>query len=91
MPVDQEKLARYADALAAAGIAVDDVPMVQGQAWGADAVRMLLDVAPDATAILSMSVMQALEVLKEARRRGIAVPRRRSVVGFSDPSRRRDG
>ena len=84
MPTDQEKLAGYAEALAEAGIAIDSVPMVQGQAWGPEAARLLFDVAPDATAFLSMSVMQALELLKEARRRGLAVPRDVSVVGYND-------
>lgn len=84
MPVDQEKLAGYSAALAEAGILADEVPMVQGQAWGREGVRMLLDRAPDATAILSMSVMQGLEILREARRRSIAVPQALSVVAYND-------
>jgi DNA-binding LacI/PurR family transcriptional regulator len=84
MPIDQEKLAGYAAALAEAGIDVGAVPMVQGQPDGPDAARLLLDVAPDATAFLSMSVMQGLELLAEARRRGVAVPGDISVVGFND-------
>jgi LacI family transcriptional regulator len=84
MPVDQAKYAAYAEAFAAVGIAIGDVPMVQGQAWARDAAGILLDMAPDATAILSMSVMQAMAVLEEARRRGLVVPRDLSVVGFND-------
>ena len=72
------------EAFAEAGIAIDSVPMVQAQPVGPDAARLLLDVAPDATAILSMSVMQALAVLKEARRRGIVVPHDLSVVAYND-------
>jgi DNA-binding LacI/PurR family transcriptional regulator len=84
MQVDQEKLVGYAAAFAEAGIAVGDVPMVQGQAWGRDAARLLFDVAPEATAILTMSIMQGLEVLHEARARGIAVPREVSVIAYND-------
>lgn len=84
MPVDQEKLAGYAEALAEAGISIDDVPMVQAQPWERQAAGMLLDAAPDATAILSMSVMQALDMLREARQRGISVPKDLSVVGYND-------
>ena len=70
MEIDQEKLLGYADALAEAGIAIDDVPMVQAHPWERDAARLILDVAPEATAILSMSAMQAIAVMDEARRRG---------------------
>lgn len=84
MPIDQAKLAGYAEALAGAGIDVNSVPMVQGEAWSDAAAPMLLDVAPDATAFLSMSVLQALALLREARRRGLAVPGDISVVGFND-------
>ena len=84
MLIDQEKLAGYADAFAEAGIAIDAVPIVQAHAWDTDAAKTMLDVAPDATAILSMSVMQAIAVLDEARRRGLLVPRDLSVVGFND-------
>jgi DNA-binding LacI/PurR family transcriptional regulator len=84
MPTDQDKLAGYADALAEAGIAIDDVPMVQAHPWDRSAAGLLLDVAPQVTAILSMAVMQALSVLDEAHRRGLDVPRDLSVVGYND-------
>jgi DNA-binding LacI/PurR family transcriptional regulator len=84
MPTDQEKLAGYAEALAAAGLSIDEVPIVQAEAWAEDAAAMLLDRAPGATAILSMSVMQGLRVLAEARRRGLSVPRDLSVIAFND-------
>ena len=58
--------------------------MVQADPWDRDAAAMMLDAAPDATAILSMSVMQAIAVLNEARRRGLSVPRDLSVVGYND-------
>ena len=72
------------DALAEAGIAIDDVPMVQAHPWERDAARLILDVAPEATAILSMSAMQAIAVMDEARLRGRVVPRDLSVVGYND-------
>lgn len=84
MEIDQAKLLGYADALAEAGIAIHDVPMVQAHPWERDAARLLLDVAPEATAILSMSAMQALAVMDEARLRGRAVPKDLSVVGYND-------
>jgi DNA-binding LacI/PurR family transcriptional regulator len=73
-----------ADALSEAGLNIDDVPMVQADPWDRDAARMMLDAAPDATAILSMSVMQGIAVIEEARRRGLSVPRDLSVVGYND-------
>ena len=58
--------------------------MVQTDPWDRDAARVMLDVAPNATAILSMSVMQAIAVINEGRRRGLSVPRDLSVVGYND-------
>jgi DNA-binding LacI/PurR family transcriptional regulator len=84
MPTDQEKLHGYADALSEVGIDINDVPMVQANPWDADAARMMLNTAPKATAILSMSVMQGIAVINEARRRGLAVPRDLSVVAYND-------
>ena len=84
MLLDQEKMLGYADALAEAGISIDAVPVVQAQPWDRDAAAFLLDKAPDATAILSMMDMQAIAVMKEARRRGREVPRDLSVIGYND-------
>ena len=84
IPMDQEKFHGYTDALSDAGLDIDDVPMVQADPWNRDAARMMLDAAPDATAILSMSVMQAIAVINEARRWGLSVPRDLSVVGYND-------
>jgi DNA-binding LacI/PurR family transcriptional regulator len=81
---DQEKYRGYNDALAEAGINIDDVPMLQADPWDHEAAAMLLDLASDATAILSMTVMQGIAVLEEARRRGISVPRDLSVVAYND-------
>ena len=84
IPTDQEKYLGYADALAEAGIDIADVPMVQAEPRDPDAARMILDAAPEATAILSMAVMQGIEVLAEARTRGLVVPRDLSVVADSE-------
>ena len=84
IPTDQEKFHGYADAFSEAGLDINDVPMVQADPWDRDAARMMLDAAPDVTAILSMSVMQAIAVINEARRRGLSVPRNLSVVGYND-------
>jgi len=82
--IDQDKYQGYAEALAAVGINIADVPMVQADVFDATAPAMLLDAAPEATAILSMSVMQALGVIGEARQRGLSVPGDLSVVGYND-------
>jgi DNA-binding LacI/PurR family transcriptional regulator len=84
MPTDQEKLRGYAEALAEAGLDVDAMPMVQADPWDPAAAALLLDAAPDATAVLSMAVMQAMAVIVEARRRGLSVPGDLSVVGHND-------
>jgi DNA-binding LacI/PurR family transcriptional regulator len=84
LPTDQEKFHGYADALSDAGLDINDVPMVQAHPWDGDAAGMMLDAAPDATAILSMSAMQAIAVINEARLRGLSVPRDLSVVGYND-------
>ena len=84
METDQEKYRGYAEALAEAGIAIGDVPMLQADSWDAEAAAALLDWAPGATAVLSMSVMQGIAVLDEARRRGLPVPGELSVVGFNE-------
>jgi DNA-binding LacI/PurR family transcriptional regulator len=85
LAIDQEKLAGYAAALAEVGVEIDDVPMVQAHPWERAAAGMMLDAAPEATAILAMAAMQGVAVMAEARRRGRTVPRDLSVVGFNDP------
>ncbi len=82
--VDQEKLAGATEALAEAGLCIDDVPVLHAEPWDQNAAPLLLDAAPEATAIFSFSAMQAIAVMKEAQRRGIKVPDDLSVVGFND-------
>jgi DNA-binding LacI/PurR family transcriptional regulator len=85
IPVTRERLLGYADGLAAAGISIDDVPIIEVQkGWQGSAVgaSLLLDTAPEATGVLAMADIIALGFLEEARRRGINIPRDLSVVGF---------
>ena len=85
-----DKLAGVADALAAAGMSIDDVPIAETcatpeekRAFGSGAA-LLLDNAPDATAVIAFKDNIALSVIEEARQRGLDVPRDLSVVGFDD-------
>jgi DNA-binding LacI/PurR family transcriptional regulator len=82
--IDQEKLAGAAEAFADAGLNIDDIAIVQAEPWDKTAAPLLLDAAPGATAIFSLSAMQAIAVIREAQRRGINVPADLSVVGFND-------
>jgi DNA-binding LacI/PurR family transcriptional regulator len=82
--IDQEKLAGAAEAFAEAGLNIDQIAIVQAEPWDEIAAKFLLDAAPDATAIFSLSAMQAIAVMKEAQRRNKNVPADLSVVGFND-------
>lgn len=84
MPTDQEKYAGYADAFSAFGIDIASIPMMQSDPSDPSAAAKLLDHAPDATAILSMSVMQGLAILAEAQRRGLVVPKNLSIMAYND-------
>ena len=91
--IDDDRLAGYADALAKVGLSIDEIPIVE---CGANSVanatkgaRLLFDNAPDVTAILAMTDVQALGVLEEARRRHISVPSDLSVVGLETFLRKR--
>jgi DNA-binding LacI/PurR family transcriptional regulator len=80
--LDHEKLDGYADALAAAGLSLDDCPIVETLPSDPEAGRAILDAAPDATGLLVMSDRQALTILAEAATRNISVPGRLSIIGF---------
>jgi DNA-binding LacI/PurR family transcriptional regulator len=83
----RDRLLGYEEALAAAGIPFDSVPVIESlnDPDGARAgARMLLDLAPETTAVLAMSDVLALAIVREAETRGLAVPARLSVVGFDD-------
>lgn len=86
-PLDHEKLDGYGDALATAGISLNDVPILEcypPSPWAEAGAHVLFERAPDATAILVMSDTNALGVLDVARARGIKVPYDVSVIGFDD-------
>ncbi len=85
-----ERVAGVADALTEAGIALDDVPIIEAcgtpdeeAAFGSGA-KMMLDMAPEATAVIALGDHLALSVLDKARDRGISVPKDLSIVGFDD-------
>jgi DNA-binding LacI/PurR family transcriptional regulator len=86
--ITRDRLAGYVDALGAAGLSLHDVPIEErvgnSHEAGAAAAATLLDRRLPPTAILSTSDQMAIGVIEEARRRGIAVPERLSVVGFDD-------
>lgn len=85
-----EKLDGVADALAEAGLSIHDVPIAEAcgtpeeeRAFG-NGAAMLLDKAPEATAIIALTDSIALSILKQAKKRGVSVPRELSIVGFDD-------
>jgi DNA-binding LacI/PurR family transcriptional regulator len=85
-----EKLAGVADALAEAELSINDVPIVEAcgtpeeeKAFG-NGAAMLLDKAPEATAIIGLADSIALSILRQAKKRGLNVPRDLSLVGFDD-------
>jgi DNA-binding LacI/PurR family transcriptional regulator len=87
-PIDDARLGGYADALATAGLSIDAMPIVECRAdtvaKALPGARLLFERAPDVTAVLAMSDVQALAVIAEAKQRGISVPSDLSVVGFDD-------
>ena len=86
--LDRDRLAGYLDALASVNLKAGDIPVVETwadfPASAREGVAALLDAAPDLTAVLAMTDVQALAVIAEARRRGLRVPEDLSVVGFDD-------
>ncbi len=83
--VTRDRLAGYADALGAAGIEIESLPMVEtvlSRERGAAATAAILERAPDTTAILAMSDVTALGALDYAAGAGLDVPRDLSVIGF---------
>lgn len=84
--VTAERLAGYEEALAGAGLDVDDVPIYElelnSRQLARDAVPALLERGP--TAVLAMSDEIAVGVMDGAVAAGVEVPRRLSVVGFDD-------
>jgi DNA-binding LacI/PurR family transcriptional regulator len=86
--ITRERMAGYAEALTAAGVALGDVPVVERATntrdEGATGARELLERAPGLTAILAMTDQLALGALDVLHERGAAVPEAISLVGFDD-------
>src|SRR4051794_28965187 len=86
--VARERVAGWREALAAAGIAWEDVALASANGFGSETGReaggTLLDRADRPTAVLCMSDVLALGVLQAAADRGVAVPHQLSVTGFDD-------
>jgi len=77
----------YGEALAAAGIDIDTVPIMEvlhRRDNGAAATAEIIARDPEVTAILAMSDLLALGALDHAAVAGIPVPDRLSIVGFDD-------
>ena len=99
-PVDQQRrgtvgfrashlrLAGYADALRATGLAWEAVPIqecgIPNRASGHAGTAALLDRAPELTAILATTDLLAQGAIQAAHQRNLPVPAALSVVGFDD-------
>lgn len=87
MGVGIARLAGYREALAAAGLEVNEDLIVYGdfsEASGMVAMRALLAVHPDVDAVFAASDPMALGVLRVLRESGRRVPEDVAVVGFDD-------
>jgi DNA-binding LacI/PurR family transcriptional regulator len=86
--VTRERLEGYREALEAAGIDWDDVPIHEvhpnSRAGGREAAHELFAYEPRPTAVLALSDELAFGVLDAAREARIAVPGELSVAGFDD-------
>ncbi|MEV0083889.1 LacI family DNA-binding transcriptional regulator [Saccharopolyspora sp. NPDC050642] len=82
-----DRLAGAAEALAEAGLSIEDIPVVE-EAFTRDggtlAMRRVLDDHPDVTAVIALNDDMAIGVLAALRARGMAVPKDISVAGFDD-------
>jgi DNA-binding LacI/PurR family transcriptional regulator len=82
------RLEGYAQAVEAAGLSWEDVPVYECAenvpSQGAEAARVLLATSPRPTALLCLSDQLAMGVLEAAREGGVSVPKELSVVGFDD-------
>jgi DNA-binding LacI/PurR family transcriptional regulator len=80
--LDHERLGGFRDALAGAGLSLDDMPVIETTPGDPKVGAVVFDRCTDATAIVAMSDWQAITVLDEAAKRGIDVPGHISVTGF---------
>ncbi|WP_199434644.1 LacI family DNA-binding transcriptional regulator [Qaidamihabitans albus] len=82
-----DRLAGAAAALGAAGLSIEDLPVVEAaftREGGKQAMRRILDAHPDVTAVIALNDDMAIGVLSVLRARGRAVPEEVSVAGFDD-------
>lgn len=84
------KLSGIADALTEAGLSINDMPLAEAcgtpeeeKAFG-NGAAMLLDKAPEATAIIGLTDNIALSIMDQAKKRGLDLPRDLSIVGYDD-------
>jgi DNA-binding LacI/PurR family transcriptional regulator len=89
-PALLQRLAGVAEALAEAGLSIDSFPIVEAcgtpqeeEAFG-NGAAMLLQRAPEATAVIALTDGLALAVMDQAKKLGRAVPQDVSIVGFDD-------
>jgi LacI family transcriptional regulator len=85
----QQRLAGYREALAAAGLDPDDLPVLAGdyhQDSGAELAAQLLSGPPGErpTALLCANDLMAIGALQYCKSAGISVPAELSIVGFDD-------
>ncbi|MBA3778966.1 MAG: LacI family DNA-binding transcriptional regulator [Chloroflexi bacterium] len=87
-PVSRGRLRGYREALEAAGLSWDEVPVQEcaenSVEEGRAAAERLLERGSGPTALLAMSDALALGALEAGRRAGLTVPKDLSVVGFDD-------
>ena len=90
--ISRARLDGYRQALAEAGVAVDQALVAQGDFTfesGLAAAEALLGLAEPPTGVVASNDEMALAVLHIARRDGVAIPERLSLVSFDDtPSER---
>jgi DNA-binding LacI/PurR family transcriptional regulator len=87
MGAGQDRLAGYRQALAAAGLPVDDGLVAEGdfsEASGVAAMRSLLGQRADVDAVFAANDLMAVGALRTLREAGRSVPEDVAVVGFDD-------
>jgi len=85
--VSRDRFLGYEDALTAAGVSFDDVPIMESPNDREEGMKMaaaLFNADPTITAVLAMSDVLAIAAMKVAKDRGFAVPQDISIVGFDD-------
>jgi LacI family transcriptional regulator len=82
-----DRLSGVREALAAAGVAAHEVPVIEAEftrAGGRAGTRRLLEGHPGTTAVIALNDDMAIGCLSELRASGVTVPAQLSVSGFDD-------